>query len=246
MLKQVCLLTRRPDMTMAGFRDHYENVHARVAASLMPEALRYQRRYVQPEISPVTGQPIPVPFDCLTEIWWETREEFEAAMEAIGQGKAQRRLCEDEEMLFAAHDYPVFSAEDCETPMRGWEQGESLFKQIYLLKRRPGLSMEEFRERYENEHAVAGARRMPAARRYVRRYVRTEINPVAGREIEAPFDVMLEVWWGSREECEATVRAIAASGDIEEIREDREGIFASPDHPLFTVEEYETPMRGRP
>ena len=36
MFKQVCLLTRRPGMSMDEFKDYYENAHAPLLAPMMP------------------------------------------------------------------------------------------------------------------------------------------------------------------------------------------------------------------
>ncbi len=82
MLKQICFFRKRPDMTMDEFMDYYENQHSQLSkrmgrAPSLPNAQRYVRRYLVPEKNPVTGTVIDPGFDCIMEIWWNSREDFE-------------------------------------------------------------------------------------------------------------------------------------------------------------------------
>lgn len=66
---------------------------------------------------------------------------------------------------------------------------------ITLLKRRPGLSMDEFIDYYENKHARLGAYYLQQAGAigYKRNYVQAVINPLTGEAPEADYDVVTEV-----------------------------------------------------
>lgn len=256
MFKQVCLLTRRPGMSIQDFKDYYETAHAPLLAPMMPLALRYVRRFVQPEIHPFSNEPMNVPFDCMMELWWKSRGEFEQAMAALGEGDQFLRIHEDEEKIFASHDNPVFSVEECESPMRGFEDRPALdgrrqadgrdgtLKLVFLLKRKPGQTVEQFRDYYESSHRKLAERALPNALRYVRRYVQPEKNPITGEALELPFDVVMEVWMKSRAEWDATQAGLAGSAMMQAIYEDEEKLFASHDNPVFTVEEADSPMRG--
>jgi hypothetical protein len=120
-----------------------------------------------------------------------------------------------------------------------------MLKQVVFLKRRPGMTMEEFIDYYENHHAKLGAKHMPLARRYVRRYVRPEKNPITGEVVELDFDVIMEIWWDSREDYEATMREVGKGETFRLFYEDEEKLFASHDNPVVTVEEYESDMPRR-
>lgn len=256
MFKQVCLLTRKPGMSMEEFKDYYEQRHAPLLASMMPLALRYVRRFVQPEIHPFPNEPMKVPFDCLMELWWKDRAEFEQAMAALGEGDNFQRIYEDEENIFASHDNPGFSVEEFESPMQGFEDRPALggrrqadgrdgvLKLVFLMKRKPGMSLAEFRDYYENNHRKLGEKALPNALRYVRRYVQPEKNPITGEAIPLPFDAILEIWMNSRAEWDATQAGLAGSEMMQAIYEDEEKLFASHDNPMFTVEEADSPMRG--
>lgn len=256
MFKQVCLLTRRPGMSMDEFKDYYENVHAPLLATMMPQARRYVRRFVQPEGNPMSGTVPAIPFDCLMELWWDSRAEFESCMASLGEGDSFQKIYEDEEKIFASHDNPVFSVEEIESQMRGFEDRPALnglrqcngedgiLKLVFLLKRKPGMSVEEYRDYYQKRHRVLGEKAMAKALRYVRRHVVPEKNPITGEAIELPFDTVMEIWWSSRAEWDAVQAEIVESGLGQEIYEDEENLFASHDNPVFTVEEADSPMRG--
>ena len=78
MLKQICFFRKRPDMTMDEFMDYYENQHSQLAKKsgakpAIPNAVRYVRRYLVPERNPITGEIHDPGYDCLMEIWWNSR-----------------------------------------------------------------------------------------------------------------------------------------------------------------------------
>jgi uncharacterized protein (TIGR02118 family) len=61
-MKTVGLMPRRPDITRAAFREHYETRHAVLALGKFPFA-KYIRNHV------VASDPDPIGFDCLSEFW---------------------------------------------------------------------------------------------------------------------------------------------------------------------------------
>ena len=117
-----------------------------------------------------------------------------------------------------------------------------MFKQVTLMKRRPGLTMEEFIDRYENHHAKLGEELFTEARRLVRRYVQPERNPITGQVIELDFDVVMEIWWASRADFETAMKQLTISHRLPAIRESGEKLFASHSNPTFTVTEYDSDM----
>jgi hypothetical protein len=117
-----------------------------------------------------------------------------------------------------------------------------MIKQLVLLKRRPGMSLEEFKAYYETRHSLLGIKFMPLCRRYFRRYVVPEPNPVTGEVLELDFDVITEIWWNTRADFESTMREIGKADLNAIFREDEKHIFASHSNPVFTVEETESVM----
>src|ERR1700761_9311427 len=112
MLKQICFFRRRPDMTQEQFMDYYENQHSQLFIKMgkkrsIDGAARYVRRYIVPEKNPVTGEIIDPGFDCIMEIWWNSREDFERAQALIGSPERLPIIMEDEKKVFATHSNPV-------------------------------------------------------------------------------------------------------------------------------------------
>jgi hypothetical protein len=122
MFKQVVFLKKRTDMSMEEFMDYYENQHSQLSKKLgrapsIPNAVRYVRRYLTPEKNPVVGEVIDPGFDCLMEIWWNSREDFENSQRLISSPERLPAIKADEENLFASHRNPVCSIVEHDSPM---------------------------------------------------------------------------------------------------------------------------------
>ena len=100
MIKHVVLLKKRPDMTDEAFRDYYENHHSKLIR-FMPEAKRYVRRYVVPRpIAAHIQNPPPLDVDVITEVWFETIEDYNSARARVDNPEVGKLFAEDEENLF--------------------------------------------------------------------------------------------------------------------------------------------------
>ena len=122
MFKQICFFRKRPDTTLEEFMDYYENQHSQLSkrmgrAPSLPNAQRYVRRYLTPEKNPVTGEVIDPGFDCIMEIWWNSREDFENSQRIISDPARLPAIKEDEDKLFASHANPVCSVIEYDSPM---------------------------------------------------------------------------------------------------------------------------------
>jgi hypothetical protein len=68
--------------------------------------------------NPVTGTVIDPGYDCLMEIWWNSREDFENSQRVISDPERLPAIREDEANLFASHDNPVcVVTEEFDSPM---------------------------------------------------------------------------------------------------------------------------------
>lgn len=76
-----------------------------------------------------------------------------------------------------------------------------MVKLIAFLKRRPGMTREEFAQRWVHEHTKISAR-LPGLLGY-RINIATERQP-AGTPDEPIYDGTAELWWNSIEEMEAS------------------------------------------
>jgi hypothetical protein len=121
MFKQICFFRKRPDMTLEEFKEYYENQHSqlgkRIGKSAIPNAVRYVRRYLTPLMNPVTGEIHDPGYDCVMEIWWNSREDFENSQRIIRDPARLPHTLEDEKKLFASHANPVCSVEEYDSPV---------------------------------------------------------------------------------------------------------------------------------
>ncbi len=122
MFKQICFFRKHPDMTRGEFMDYYENQHSQLSkkqgrSPSIPNAVRYVRRYLRPEKNPVTGEVHDPGFDCIMEIWWNSREDFENSQRIIASPDRIEHVKADEAVLFASHANPVCSVIEYDSPM---------------------------------------------------------------------------------------------------------------------------------
>lgn len=121
MFKQICFFRKRPDLTMEEFIDYYENQHSqlqeRIGKPSIPNAVRYIRRYLTPVRNPVTGQIHDPGYDCVMEIWWNSREDFEHSQRLVSDPARLPYTLEDEKKLFASHANPICAVEEYESPV---------------------------------------------------------------------------------------------------------------------------------
>ena len=78
-----------------------------------------------------------------------------------------------------------------------------MIKAIGLIKRKPGLSREEFVKHYEEVHAPLALKYFPTIKRYVRNHI---ITP-SGAE-EPQFDCITEFWYDDMEGYQAVLNAL--------------------------------------
>jgi EthD domain len=123
MLKQVVFFKKRPDMTMQEFINYYEDMHSKLAQRLglkpsLPNAQRYVRRYLTVEKNPLTHEVIDPGYDCIMEIWWNNRDDYEAAMKGLSADPEILKFrLEDERMLFASNSNPVCTVVEHDSPI---------------------------------------------------------------------------------------------------------------------------------
>ena len=70
-----------------------------------------------------------------------------------------------------------------------------MIKSLTFLKRKPGLSREEFLRHWKEKHGPLAAKVVPGLKKYV------QCHPVPG--IESDIDGIVELWWDSPESFQA-------------------------------------------
>ncbi len=220
MIKLVYVIVRREGMSAEAFRDYWLNQHGPLVAA-QAKALKL-RKYVQSHpIDEAASEGMRAvrgmrgPADGVTEVWWDSLEDFQSAY-ATPQGQESSRILAEDEAKFI--DFPksaVFLTEEHlifdHTGGKGPAPGAP--KATYLLTKRDDLTQAQCHETWLRDHgplvaSFAGPLRMA---KYVQSHaIAPEINAgiQAGRNYEPPLDGITEVW----------VDPHAAAGDPDEAR----------------------------
>ncbi len=117
-----------------------------------------------------------------------------------------------------------------------------MFKVMILIKRKPGMSTEDFIAYYENHHAPLGSSKVPNMKRYVRHFLRPYGNDVYGADAEPPYDVATELWFDDAADFERGMAYLTDPDTARIIGEDEEKLFDKSSIRFFVVEDHETDM----
>ena len=118
-----------------------------------------------------------------------------------------------------------------------------MIKLVALLKRKPGMSMEEFINYYETKHSKIGEKYVSKhANRYLRKYLR----PLPGAAVDAPmeqhYDVVTETWFPDRKALEAAFADLGTAEAQAEISEDEDKLFDRSRIHIYLAEEHESDL----
>ena len=106
-----------------------------------------------------------------------------------------------------------------------------MIKAIALIRKKPGLSQDEFQKHYEEVHVPMALKYLPSFKRYVRNYV---VAPPGG---EAPeFDCITEIWYEDMQGYQESLDFYGTEAG-QSLREDDESIRDTSKFFFFIVEE---------
>ena len=109
MVKLVCLMKRRAGMTFEEFVKAYETKHRPLVLSFRPNARRYARRYIKPQQNRIYSAQSESPYDVITEIWFDTQEEFDQGIGRMATDQAAAAIAADSEQLFDMSEAHFFT-----------------------------------------------------------------------------------------------------------------------------------------
>jgi uncharacterized protein (TIGR02118 family) len=206
MIKLVYVIDRRPDVPEAAFYDYWLNSHGPLVRS-HAKAIR-AKKYVQSHLidtpaNEVLRSPrgmLP-PVAGITEVWWDSLEDFQAA-NATPEGRAAgAELSADEDkfinvkgsQVFLTQEHVIFDYTDKK------QLGDQTIKCTYLLTKRDDLTQAACHETWLKDHGpfVRGFADVSNMAKYIQSHaIAPEINAgmVAGRGLAAPLDGITEVW----------------------------------------------------
>ena len=119
-----------------------------------------------------------------------------------------------------------------------------MVKLVYCIRRQPGMSAEEFRRHWREEHApkVAHFAETLHARRYVQSHTLDSMlnEALRGSRGAAPaYDGVTEVWWDSEDALAEAMRAPEGAEAGRALLEDERNFIDLARSALFLTEEHE-------
>lgn len=115
--KSIALLKRKAGLTREQFIDYYENNHAPLIVRLTPGIKAYHRNFVDWNGAFEAADGSEIDFDSVTEIWFESREAYDAAMEVWTQPDVAQAIADDEENVFDRSKTRMFVVDETKSPI---------------------------------------------------------------------------------------------------------------------------------
>lgn len=110
-------MKRKPGMSVEAFREYYENHHAPLAAQSSGMLSRYVRRYLEPHPHPETGEPGELPYDVITELWFDDEATFRGTLAYLTSTLMPDEIVADEEHLFDRSSFRILTVIECDTDL---------------------------------------------------------------------------------------------------------------------------------
>jgi uncharacterized protein (TIGR02118 family) len=98
--KILLFMKRRPGMSMEAFQEYYETRHAPLAMKYSSSVDRYIRRYLTAHPNPETGETGELPYDVVTELWFEDEAVFKGTVQYLSTSIMPDDIVADEKNLF--------------------------------------------------------------------------------------------------------------------------------------------------
>jgi len=185
MIKCFALLPKKADISDEQFHSHWRGIHAQLALRISS-----LRRYVQSHRLPGLTASFPESrFEGAAEVWYDS---LEAALAMRDSPEYLEGAYKDEPNFI---DQPglrwLATRENVVVAGAPMTKDARCVKGVFLVKRKPGLSVAEFQEYWRTKHAPL-VPRTPHLLRYVQCHVLPETY-----ESETPpaFDGVAELWW---------------------------------------------------
>lgn len=195
MIHQFILAAPKPGMTAAEFQNYWVHVHAVKFASRIPQIRRYLVD-TRVESDSDAGSP-PLPHQGIAEIWLENEQEQLASLQTPEFLEGARL----DEPNWAAFWQTIVLDTTAHEIVAGPAQSDGV-KVTTLLKRRPGMPLDEYRNASLESYApiVSG---LPGLRRHLHCHTRDGAY-VFG---ESTFDSVEQVWFDDLASARAALRS---------------------------------------
>ncbi|WP_368680348.1 EthD domain-containing protein (plasmid) [Rhodococcus opacus] len=248
MVKLAVLLKRKNGMSFEDFDRYWTGPHGDLVVGI-PEFTRHVRRYSQAHLvdPDYAGDGMAWPkaaFDGIAEVWFDN---IDVMTTAFNEPKFVELVGPDDAKFIDPESVSILVTEEIEKiPLNGSPK----VKLSVIIKRRPGMSFEDFDRHWNGPHADT-VTSVPEFTRHVRRYVQLHLVPEYtgegdGSKLQsqwgkAPFDGIAELWFDTIEDM---VAAFNEPKFMEHIAPDDAKFVDSAGTQLMVLEEVEKiPLR---
>ncbi len=219
MIKAITLIRRLPGMELDAFRDYW--LHTHPACVL---ALPGLRRYVQSH--PLLGgyKKGPLPFDGVAETWFDDID----TLRRNAKTEAYEAVAADEKNFIDPATIVLLLVED--RVIKDGAVPEDGVKAIEMIRRKPGMAVEDYRRYWHDVHGPIAAR-IPVLRRYV------QSHPLIGayRGGRQPHCDGLALTWFDHTDA---MRQSAKTTEYAETRDDEGNFIDQGAHSVLLAKEY--------
>ena len=87
-------------MSVADFRDYYENRHVPLCLKYASGVSRYVRRYLDPQPHAESGRNDELPYDVITELWFDDEKAWRGTVDYLSAATLPEEVVADERNLF--------------------------------------------------------------------------------------------------------------------------------------------------
>ena len=113
--KILLFMKRKPGTSVEAFRDYYENNHVPLCLNYVQDLSRYLRRYIDPQDHPETGPAGELPYDVITELWFDDEASFKSTLDYVTTSLMPDEVIEDEMKFFDRSSFRIATVVECET-----------------------------------------------------------------------------------------------------------------------------------
>ncbi len=117
---------------------------------------------------------------------------------------------------------------------------KKLFKILLFMKRRPGMSRDEFMRYYEDKHVLLALKYANGMTAYKRKFLNPQAHFETGKCAELEFDVITELCFDNEETFNQVLKYLANSPMPDEIVEDEKNLFDRTTFRVATCTEFVT------
>jgi hypothetical protein len=188
------LLKRKKGTTHQQFRDYYETKHRLLGEmTVNGYALSYDRYYLY-NMDGDTAEPV---YDAVTQMCFPDREACVRATSAVWNDPEKTKIIVDDEAAFLDRETTLhLEARDSFSKLQILPPSDTIFRTIWMARRRDGMTRDECQAYYENKHRLLGEYMMNG---YAYNYDRHYLHNMAPDAPEPPYTFVMEMNFPSAE-----------------------------------------------